>query len=355
VDLPELPQPFWRREALAAGLTRHELAGLARRGRLVRLHPGLYAVALAWEATSPWDRHQSLAHAAARGVPGCVASHVSAASLWGLPTPWRPPRLAHLTLFGGPSTTSNAVRTSRNHDWFRLHRGALGSAQVTEHRGIRLTTPARTVVDSLRQLWLPDGVAIGDAALRRGIAQVSELRTERLAQRRWQHVTRVDAALPLLDPRRENWLESASAVLLHSVGVPLALPQVEVFDEWGNFLARVDAYWPEAGVVGEADGRGKYLDAAAAGDRPEREVAARLVAAAARESRLRDTGLEVFRWEPREVVRTPEVVARRYHSACRRGDPLRVQAVLRCSCCRAPLTQCAVDRVLLPIRRSAAA
>jgi hypothetical protein len=130
---------------------------------------------------------------------------------------------------------------------------------------------------------------------------------------------------------------------------------VEVFDEWGQFLARVDAYWPEAGVVGEADGRGKYLDDETGGDLPVRDVATLVVASAARESRLRDVGLEVFRWEPREVVRTPDAVARRFHAASRRADPSRVQAVLRCSCCRAALTQCEFDRVLAAIRGAAAA
>ena len=354
MHLPPLPQPFWRSEALAAGLTRHELAGLARRGDVTRLHRGLYAVAPAWERTSPWDRHESLAHAAARGVPGAVASHVSAAVLWGLPTPWRPPRLVHLTLFGEPPTPP-PLRTSRAQDWFRLHRGDVEAVHVTEHRGIRLTAPARSVVDCLRQLWLPDGVAIGDAALRRELVEPHELRAMRLEQRRWQQVTRVDAALPLLDPRRENWLESASAVLLHGSGVPLPIPQVEVFDEWGQFLARVDAYWPHAGVVGEADGRGKYLDDETGGDLPVRDVATRVVASAARESRLRDVGLEVFRWEPHEVVHTPDAVARRFHAASRRADPSRVQAVLRCSCCRAALTQCEFDRVLAAIRGAAAA
>jgi hypothetical protein len=226
---------------------------------------------------------------------------------------------------------------------------------VVAQGGIHLTTPGRTVADCLRQLHLADGVAVADAALRQGLVSLGGLAALRREQRRWQGVTRTDAALPLLDPRRENWLESASAAVLGEWGLPLAVPQVEVLDERGDFLGRVDAYWEEAGVVGEADGRGKYLEDDNGSSLPARAVAERLVASAARESRLRDIGLEVIRWDPSEVVRTPELVARRYHAARRRGDPARVRGLVRCACCRLPLTHCAVDREIAAFRAELAA
>ena len=52
-------------------------------------------------------------------------------------------------------------------------------------RGIRVTTPGRTVIDFLRELTLPDAVAIADAAVRDGMTNVSELRLLRHLQRRW--------------------------------------------------------------------------------------------------------------------------------------------------------------------------
>ena len=41
-------------------------------------------------------------------------------------------------------------------------------------------------------------------------------------------------------------------------GLPPPVPQVRIGNAWGGFVARVDFYWDEFGVVGEADGALKY-------------------------------------------------------------------------------------------------
>jgi hypothetical protein len=202
------------------------------------------------------------------------------------------------------------------------------------------------LVDCFREEWLEEGVAIADGALRLGLATLEELRAMRLFQRRWPGVVKAESGILLVDGRRENWLESRSAAALWRCGVPLGTPQVVVRDQWRRFVARVDMAWAQHGVVGEADGRGKYLGEFDDGLGDSAESAAqRVIAAGVRESRLRDLGLEVVRWEPDDIVRTPAAVAERWEAAAARNRRRRVSAILECSCCERPLTGCAKPTV----------
>jgi hypothetical protein len=213
-----------------------------------------------------------------------------------------------------------------------------------------MTSPPRTVVDCFRKLRLGDAVAIADRALREGLVTPDELVAVFQAQHRWPGSAGSRQALPLVDPRRENWFESASAMALHAAGVPLATPQVEVFSDDGEFLGRVDFLWAEAGVIGEADGEGKLLGTVdEALDRSPDAVARRVVAMGQRSTRLRETGFEVFHWIPRELRDGADLVVRRYLAARRRAQPGRVQATLRCACCKDELAACRWrERITLP-------
>jgi hypothetical protein len=77
----------------------------------------------------------------------------------------------------------------------RLEPGQLPAHHVEELNGLRVTSPARTVVDCLRELPLPDAVAIADAALRRGLIEVAELEAVRQEQRGWPFITAADTGL----------------------------------------------------------------------------------------------------------------------------------------------------------------
>ena len=295
----DLSQPFLASEAEAAGLSERRRASARRRGALTRLAPGLYAVASTWDALSPRDRHSATARAAVRAVPNAVVSHRSAALLHELPHPWGALGPVRMTVL-------DDTRTSRAPAWVQLHRGAIPVDHRARHdlltrggelvRGddLLVTSPARTVIDCFREECLADGVAIGDGALRLGLATPQELRAMRAFQTRWPGVTKAANGILLLDGRRENWLESRSATALWCCGIPLGIPQVVVRDERRRFVARVDMAWADEGVVGEADGRGKYLGEFDDGlDDSPQSASLRVVAAGARESRLRDLGLEV--------------------------------------------------------------
>jgi hypothetical protein len=256
----------------------------------------VYAVSEPWSDLSPQERHALVSAAAAERDGDAILSHVSAALAWGLPNPRGEIPAVWLTVTG-------RHRTNRRGSWVHLHRATIPHRHRRLIEGIPVTSPARTVVDCMRSLHIGDAVAIADAALRRGLTSLLEIEDVMDVQHRWPRLGRAHSALPIVDPRRENWLESFSAVSLHQRGIPLATPQVSVFAFDGTFVARVDALWEDYGIVGEADGAGKYLgDFDPRGDRSAEAVARRVMAAGVRETRLRDLGFGVVRWEPDEVV-----------------------------------------------------
>ncbi len=183
-----------------------------------------------------------------------------------------------------------------------------------------MTTVDRTVIDCLRELPLPDAVAIGDAALRAGSVSVASMELVRAEQRGWPYIGNADRALPILDGRRENWFESWSFARLWQLEIEPPEPQVAVYDQRGRFLGRVDGIWLDGGVVAEADGCGKYLGEFDT-DGASGEAAARVVLAEkVREDRIRDCGLEFVRWGIDDMARDPQAVAERVERARARGD-----------------------------------
>ena len=62
------------------------------------------------------------------------------------------------------------------------------------------------------------------------------------------------------DPRAESWLESVSRWWLAEAGLPRPALQQRFADGRGSVRARVDFWFPEQRVVGEADGEGEYAE-----------------------------------------------------------------------------------------------
>ena len=259
------------------------------------------------------DHHLLRVEAVRRSQPGVVVSHHSAALVHGLPSPGHLPEWVAMT-------TDGSSRTATPRTLLRLEPAALPATDIELLAGVRVTTIARTVIDCLRELRIPDAVAIGDAALRAGSVSLATLRRSRAEQRGWPFITKADAALPILDGRRETWFESWSFARLWQLGIEPPEPQVSVYDEAGRFLGRVDGLWLAEGVVAEADGSGKYLGEfdpnGASGESAARVVLAEKM----REDRIRDCGLEVVRWGLAEMYGDPLAVAERVGRARERGD-----------------------------------
>jgi hypothetical protein len=126
---------------LGPGAVKHRL----RLGRLVRVYAGVYAVG--HRPTNPVGRAVAAVLACGRGA---VLSHGSAASLWGLSSSWEVPY--EVTVADGRRArigiTTHRARTLERSD-------------VRTHLGVRVTSPARTLLDIAPRL--------DDAALTRAV------------------------------------------------------------------------------------------------------------------------------------------------------------------------------------------
>ncbi|UZN04690.1 type IV toxin-antitoxin system AbiEi family antitoxin domain-containing protein [Cellulomonas sp. S1-8] len=249
----------------------------ARSGEVVRVRRGTYVDAEAWRGLD--DRARQVVRvravlAAASAPP--VFSHWSAAAVLGLPVVGRRDEAVHVVQgsAGGGRSHGDVVRHAVG-----------GGADTTVVDGIRVTSAARTVVDLARVGGVVAGVVAADAAVRRGLTDVEELRAEVAVVARGRGVRAARWTTGLVDPRSESPGESLSRVRMAELGLPAPVLQHEVRDRYG-FVGRVDFWWPEQGVVGEFDGRVKY-----GSDAPDVLWAEKL-----REDRLRAAGLAVARW-----------------------------------------------------------
>jgi hypothetical protein len=329
VDDPELPPVFTRDEALRAGLSPHQVAHRVRTGRWRRLRRNVYSCSSLYDVLPTRQQHALAVIATMLTRPETeVASHLSAAVIYGCTTPLDGP--GPVTLTSGDHDRST-FRTPR----LLLQVASLPAQDVTlrrvtirgHTRQVRLTTPPRTVADNLRHLRHPDGVALADAALRSGLVSFEAVAAVLERQAAWPYGTRGLTALPLLDRRRESWLESYSFVRLHEVDLALPEPQVTILDRRGRLLGRVDGWIADSAVALEADGREKYLmpstqhrDLDRAADDLEKRALRRLREEKDREDGLRDVGVQFARWGTHDIVHSVDEVRHRVEAACARGD-----------------------------------
>lgn len=284
-------------EALRKAGSRGRLRTLVRQGHWAPLRAGTYCTAETLRRALQEDRRHELDVIAAQRVlkAPTVASHDSAACMWGLPLPMGRPDQVCLT--GRPDAI-----TPRHYRALLLQAAQLPAEHVTSLHAIDLTTPSRTVVDMARTGEARPALAAIDAVLRRGVP-ASELDAVLSACRQWPGAVAAGTLLQIGDGRRETPIESYSAVMFMEQDLPMPEPQKEIYDHRGNFVARVDFLWEELGVIGEADGRTKYADDPSG---------ARLVAEKKRQELLEDMGFVVVRWGWADVLphRSPTTAAR---------------------------------------------
>jgi hypothetical protein len=98
--------------------------------------------------------------------------------------------------------------------------------------------------------------------------------------------------LDLADGRSGSPGESLSRVGMHVLGLPAPILQQQFWDGDG-FVGTVDFWWPEQSIIGEFDGRGKYLRDEFLNGRSSADV---VIAEKVREDRLRALGNGFTRW-----------------------------------------------------------
>lgn len=282
---------FTRLEALAAGWTDPALHRAVNAGRIYRVRAGLFST------RDPRHDPVMAAIAAARTCRGAVISHRSAAAIHGLPVLARS-RRPEVTV--PPNGTGDLAHAA-------LHRARLWPADVTTVDGAPVTSVARTVVDVGRSQPITGAVVTTDAALHTGATTAGDIESVLLRCWNWPGIRRANRAMAAADARSESPLESVSRVFLHALPLPAPQVQVTILDDHGRFIARTDFYWPQFGVVGEADGLSKY---------ETRDV---LTAEKYRQERLEELGLVVVRWGWADLNRHPRLLHDRISRAFIRG------------------------------------
>lgn len=299
-----LPSDPATRQILAQlGITSAMLRTQLASGQLVRIRQGVFIAAAHWPS-EPAAHHALLARAEQVAHPHAVISRGSAAAILGLPHP------GASAWCDGPVTLTVSAGSRPSRPGVRYHRAPLPESQVVrDEAGYRVTSAARTAVDLAEALELPQALVLLDAAARQACEQfvpvirrrdyrnprlvgaARELLTDAAATIR---STRVLPAIALTEPCRESPIESLSAGHFELAGLPKPLFQEPVKTRLGVFYP--DCYWPEAGLIGEADGAVKYGTAESSILEKEREQL------------FRDLGYRVVRWLGKEILYRPWVV-----------------------------------------------
>jgi hypothetical protein len=191
-------------------------------------------------------RHAAPGIAAALTTADAWASHTTAAVLDGVPL-LRVPATSCVTLPPGVSGEVAGVH---------LHRCT--KIEPVRAGVVPLSPVEWTAVELAREHGVAAGVIAADYLLHLNKATAGglELRVELACG--WPGVRAARDAIAFADGRSESVLETRSRLLMHRWGIPEPELQVRIGNGWGGFVARVDFYWDEFGVVGEADGAMKY-------------------------------------------------------------------------------------------------
>ncbi|HTC70421.1 MAG TPA: DUF559 domain-containing protein [Acidothermaceae bacterium] len=128
--------------------------------------------------------------------------------------------------------------------------------------GLRVVTAACTFVH-LAAVWTRAAlVGLGDAILRASLATAAELTNAVEANSGRRGCVRARELIPILDAKAESVMESVLRLLLLDAGFPTPEVNANVYDSFGQFLARADLLYRAAKVIIEYDGDHHRLDRA---------------------------------------------------------------------------------------------
>lgn len=279
--VPPSPVPLFCRADVA------NAARAVRAGDLVRVGRGTYAPAETWRTLAPWDRYLARVHAAARTHPDAVLALESAAVMRGLPVFGEPPDV-HL-LVSDPAK-SRRMPGIQVHTTERM-------PTVECHRGIFMASAADVAVDTARLRHPAVALAVAGSALRADpslsvgiMAAASAARPTPRGARAVPWVLERASAAP------ESPLEHVSIAVIEWLGFPTPELQRWIGGQDPHDEDRVDLWWEQWRVAGEADGDIKY--SGALGDAREA-----LNARNARDARLLRKGVRATaHWSLRDLV-----------------------------------------------------
>lgn len=223
-----------RHQLLDLGLSARQIERRIASGRLHRVWRGVYAV-----GRPQLSRHGRWMAATLACGPGAALSHASAAALWGFGE-----ERDQAIDVSVPDDRRSRMRGIRTH-----RRARAVMADAVSHEGIPITSPGQTLVDEatrLRPMQLERAVNEADKL---GRVRADVLHASLDAYRGQPGVKRLRKLLnPLSFRLSDSKLEQLMRPLAQAAGLPA--PETKT---WVNGH-EVDFFWPELGIVVEADG-----------------------------------------------------------------------------------------------------
>ncbi|MBC7550908.1 MAG: hypothetical protein H7269_08440 [Cellulomonas sp.] len=277
-------------DAYSCGYTKLSLSRVVSAGDLLRVRTGAFVDARLHAEATPEGRHGLAALAIARSFRGRHAvSHQSAVAVLGLPLLSDVLSVTHLS-----RRSPGDQRTAQG---LRIHRH-LSPGSVRMVAGVAVVHPAVAVVQAAAVAGVKAGVAAADAALAAGRVTKKDLevalRIGRIGPGRADARTTVDLADGLSESPGESW----ARVLFVSLGLPTPELQVEITDERGRLVGRVDFLFRAQRTIVEFDGLVKY------GGAQGRQA---LIAEKRREDSLRALGYQMVRLTWRDLYDPPRL------------------------------------------------
>lgn len=272
-----------RRDVMAAG---YDDKALRRRvgHDLLRIRQGAYCLRSLWMNSTDEQRHLLLVGAVGRQYQDDVAvSHPSAALWWGAPIVAYQLADVHLTHLDGEAGRRQAGITH--------HRGTCFVGDVTRGPDFWVTSPTRTALDCCLALPRETALCILDWFLHEGLTTVDELRQRAIGLDQWPGSLPLMRLIGLADAKAESPGETLTRFLISESDIENPVSQLDITDELGAWLARVDFAWPRRKALLEFDGMRKLTRDLRPGETPAQAVAREK----RREDRLRAAGWLVLR------------------------------------------------------------
>ncbi|SBT50256.1 Transcriptional regulator, AbiEi antitoxin, Type IV TA system [Micromonospora auratinigra] len=282
-----------RRQALAAGYSRHEVDNFVAFGRWKRLARATYLVGRSPAGISP--RLSRIRAAVVSLGPQAHAVLSTAAELHGIAGLPRTTAI-HVALPG------RAARPARAGDpAVVLHQLEHAADAVTAVRGVPSTTAVHTVAELILRERRYVAVSLLDSALYSKVVGADELLTIPTLIRGRRGAVEARGYLTEASGLAQSPLETRTRLRCVDGGVPPDVLQVEVRDDDGYLLGIGDLGWRGPRVIAEADGRVTHAGPAALLDDRRRQ------------NRLVNAGWTVLRFTWSDTLRPdyiPAVVRR---------------------------------------------
>lgn len=238
----ELPWPFVGAEALSTGI----ISERAMRRHFRALYPNVYVprdvnVSARERARAAWMWSKG------RGIVAGLSAAATLGVKWIDPS--EPAELIHDNRRPPPDLVVRTEKVLAN--------------EILELHDMRVTTPARTAFDLGRHTRSPIAAvqrldALANATDVKRVDIEAMIATHRGAR----GIQRLRHALPLVDGGAESPQETVARLALIDAGLPAPLTQLRVFDEYGQFVARLDMAYDEVKVGIEYDGPQHWTDPA---------------------------------------------------------------------------------------------